>query len=396
MKKSLFSVRNMIKAVVFIALAAFLTFNLEPALSVIFQYPVIVAAVLAVLIGLMVFFRKTNTGNILRSGLLLLAGSLITALAMSFLLPALGINLQFRVEETLTGEEAGPADVILNSGRIAQAGSYVFYIEPRLPDSPTFSNAGNLIRRDTDWTDRIQVTDNPVRWFAASETQIYYIDDARSQLFRMGHDGSARTLISEDPVQSCAVSGDDAVFQSSAGIFHIASVGADPVPVTDNGGPLHPELIDGWIYYRPALNSLARIRPDGTGHEELVTGMDGFTLSDGLIYTINKTPIQPVGWEVEVKSRLLEDPAQTPVKTLSNVFYATLSGDHLYYQQGTGKGQVERGLYQLDLKTGEAIKINKISAWEIEEILGDWMYVLQYSNDRFRIKLDGSVAVPFE
>ena len=79
-----------------------------------------------------------------------------------------------------------------------------------------------------------------------------------------------------------------------------------------------------------------------------------------------------------------------------DVVTAQLDGGYLYYQLGKGEGRLEKGLYRVNLDGSGTERVNDITIWQLDHILGDWMYILQYSGERYRIKLDGSAAVLFE
>lgn len=95
---------------------------------------------------------------------------ILAVVAVIFVMSALGFNRDFKVKETLTAAEAGTVESgILNNGWIAETEQFVFYIDPDSGEMSPGAPKGKLIRRNRDWTGRMELTDKPVSYFMVSE-----------------------------------------------------------------------------------------------------------------------------------------------------------------------------------------------------------------------------------
>lgn len=128
--------------------------------------------------------------------------AILVVVAVMFILSALGITSDFKVKETLTMEEAGVLENgVLNNGWVAETQEYIFYIDPGAGEMSPGSPVGSLIRRNRDWSGRVELTDTPVSYLSVTEDWVYYSDRAdNSHLYRMKADGTEKSLVISETV----------------------------------------------------------------------------------------------------------------------------------------------------------------------------------------------------
>lgn len=323
--------------------------------------------------------------------------AILAVVAVMFVLSALGFNRDFKEKETLTAEEAGTIESgTLNNGWIAETEEFVFYIDPDSGEMSPGPPEGNLIRRNRDWTGRMELTANPISYFTVSEEWIYYSDASdNNQLYRMKVDGSEKSLIVPETVYSCTI-GEDAVYYTTLdGLFRSDLDGTAQTQLQSEGGT--PTAVGDWVYYADDKQSLSRIKPDGSMDQQLLSDYEDYYLTEDSIFYIMLTETED---ESLFKLTLLQmDDAgaeAAEILVVEDVVTAQLDGGYLYYQLGKGEGRLEKGLYRVSLDGSGTERVNDIMIWQLDHVLGDWMYILQYSGEHYRIKLDGSAAVLFE
>ena len=166
---------------------------------------------------------KTNlfSGNKLFKWGTIIGLAILIVVAVMFILSALGFNSDFKVKGSLTEEEAGTLENgVLNNGWIAETEQYVFYIDPDANEMSPGTPKGNLIRRNRDWTGRMELTDNLISYFMASEDWIYFTDVSdNAHLYRMKVDGSEKSLVIPETVYACTIAEDAIYYTTLAGLF---------------------------------------------------------------------------------------------------------------------------------------------------------------------------------
>lgn len=164
--------------------------------------------------------------------------AILAVVAVMFVLSAFGFNRDFKVKETLTAEEAGTIESgTLDNGWIAETEEFVFYIDPDSGEMSPGPPEGNLIRRNRDWTGRMELTANPISYFTVSEEWIYYSDASdNDHLYRMKVDGSEKSLVVPETVYSCTI-GEDAVYYTTLdGLFRSDLDGTAQTQLQSEGG----------------------------------------------------------------------------------------------------------------------------------------------------------------
>lgn len=342
---------------------------------------------------------KTNmfSGNKLFKWGTIIGLGILAVVAVMFILSALGIISDFKVKETLTAEEAGTLkDGVLNNGWITETEEFVLYIDPGVGEMYPGSPVGNLIRRNRDWTGRVELTDNPISYFMVSGEWIYYTDASdNDQLYRMKEDGSEKELVIAETVYACAISGDSVYYTTIEGLYRSELDGAKQMEIQSKGGT--PTVVGDWVYYADENRSLWRIKTDGSMDQQLLSDCEDYYLTEDSIYYIALSGTEDESLFTLMLHQMESADAKTSeIITIEAVVTAQLNGGYLYYQLGKGKGRLEKGLYRVNLDGSGTERVNDIMIWQLDHVLGDWMYILQYSGERYRIKLDGSAAVSFE
>lgn len=321
--------------------------------------------------------------------------AILSVVAVMFLLSALGFNQDFKVKETLAEEEAGTLENgQLNNGWIAETEAYVFYIDPgeMSPGTPE----GNLIRRNRDWTGRMELTENPISYFTVSEDWIYYTDASdKDQLYRMKDDGSEKSQVIAETVYAFTIADNAVYYTTLDGLFRSELDGTAQTQLQSKGGT--PTVVGDWVYYAEEKQPLSRIKTDGSEDQQLLSDYEDYCLTEDSIHYIGLTETEDESLFTLELYRMETDGAEaTEIMTIKDVVTAQLDGGYLYYQLGKDEGRLEKGLYRVNLDGSGTERVNDITIWQLDYVLGDWMYILQYSGERYRIKLDGSAAVVFE
>ncbi len=342
---------------------------------------------------------KTNifSGNKLFKWGTIIGLGILAVVAVMFILSAIGITSDVKVKETLTAEEAGTLkDGVLNNGWIAETEEFVFYIDPGAGEMYPGSPVGNLIRRDRDWTGRVELTDNPISYFILSGDWLYYTDASENdQLYRMKEDGSEKGLVIAETVYACAISGDSVYYTTLEGLYRSDLDGAGQMELQSKGGS--PTVVGDWVYYADDKQSLSRIKPDGSMDQQLLSDYEDYYLTEDSIYYITLTETEDESlFTLTLYQMETADAKASEIMSIEAVVTAQMDSGYLYYQLGKGNGRLEKGLYRVNLDGSGTERVNDIMIWHLNHVLGDWMYILQYSGERYRIKLDGSAAVLFE
>lgn len=383
-------IRNLL---IFLALTALFTFAGEDLLVLIFDNWIPAVIVLAGVVILAIIKGKTSLGKGLRTGAVLTVTALIASVGVMMLLSSLGIQREFRITDQFTAQEAGTTSTILNNGVKAETASHLFYLPPAT-GQPTMDQAMPLWRRDRDWTDPIQLTQTPVSWFMVNQNFVYYVSPRENyQLFRMDHDGKNPQSVIDQRVERFVLQGDILLYNTFEALYQSELDGTNRVKLSETGAWPTALRPDGWLYYQPTVHRLARVRAGGT-EEVLIPQLDGLTLADDAIYFFKLSPAaqnEAADLEIYRQAYTGGDAVQTTV--VENVHFAKYDAGKLYYQRGTDKGRIDRGIYRAGPDGSSPEKINKLSVWQFEDLLGDWVYFLQYSGKHYRVHLDGTVGV---
>ncbi|WKY44078.1 DUF5050 domain-containing protein [Eubacteriaceae bacterium ES2] len=387
MKKSDFPLKALVTAILFLGMTLLITFFFENLIDH-FRW---LLGLLILLVSLLVFFliRKQNAWKTIGLILILLIVSFILAIGLMLLLDALGINPDFAVKDQLTADQSGLPD-LLNNGVIAETEDYVFYLlsDPTTPEIGLAKNA--LIRRNRDWSNRIELTDQIVRAFAVDENFIYYVNSSDgAHLYRMTFDGSEKALLADDQVNSLTIANHALYYGASDGLYRLDLDSSNKTKLSAAGK--NPAVLGDWVYVTSG-NTLLRIMADGSASEELVTDVVERGFYDDTLY-FTRMEEEPDGLRFTLTLYQLRDSHETEIITIPNVGSARIDGDYLYYVLLKDGGLIEPGLYRIRLDGTGNERLNKVHIWQLNAVLGDWFYILQYNGHSYRIKLDGSVAV---
>lgn len=394
MKKEIFSKSNLIKLAGFICSFIIMAIFLETIMMK--AIPILLG--LLVVIGIIIIVKKKDSKKIIKTLLFTFISTFLLALALSLALPMLGINFDFKVKEKLTAEEVGtPRESILNDGWISETDKYIFYINPNSRELSPGVFQNKLIRRKLDWTERIELTDSLVSYFVVNEDWIYYVDASEgNRLYQMKHDGSDKSLIIDERVYACAVSDESIFYSTVGGLYKMNMDGTDKTKLQSKIG--HPIIMGDWVYYYDNNNqSLSRIKKDGTMDHLLISDFHDYYLGDEYLYFMKMAEQSDgYGFQLKIYQKKYDDTEAMEIKTIEDVIFAKFNDGYLYYQLLKDDDRLEKGLYRMNLDGSETVRVNKVMIWQLDSILGDWMYILQYSGHRYRIKLDGSVGLRFE
>ena len=393
MKRAAFNNKILSKLVVISVSLVFMTIFLEEVM--INWIPFITG--LAAAIGIIIILKKKDAPRIIKFMLATLAGTFAVALGLALFLPTLGIGMGFSVKDKLTEEQAGPPrETPINNGVISEAGEYIFYIEPETGDMPGDHLVGKLIRRDRDWTDRTELPATMVSYFMIHDDLIYYADALqRDYLYSMKLDGSEKSLVLQESIYACEIEGDTIYYSKLDGLFKTKIGSTESIKLQTKGG--YPVIKNDWIYYSDSQGILYRVDKDGTEDQKLIDNAEKYYIGEEQIYYINLTEYtEGYGYQLKLFSCNLDGADQKEIKTLERVGSAMFGEGYLYCQLLKPDGRIEKGIFRVGLDGSDPLRMNKAAIWSWDYILGDWAYALQYSGDRYRIKLDDNIAVRFE
>jgi hypothetical protein len=352
---------------------------------------------LAGAIVVIILVKKKEAGKIILFSLATLAGTMIIALGLAMFLPQFGLGMGFSVKDKLTPEQAGaPREEAINNGWISEAGDYIFYVKPESVTMQSDHPKDKLIRRNLDWTDKIELTENLVSYFIVNEDLIYFADASNdNHLYSMNFDGSEKALVIDKSIYACAVDKDTIYYSTLDGLFRMNLDGTNEIKLQSKGG--YPIIFDEWVYYSNSADTLSRVNKNGSDDRQLLSDIDGYFISEDSIHYFKLTEhIDKYGYQLRLYSSSLDGSQEKEIKTIDQVAQAMFSEGFLYCQMLKDDGRVEKGIFKVSLDDAETIRSSKAIMWQWDAILGDWAYALQYSGDRYRIKLDENVGVRFE
>lgn len=393
MKRAAFNNKMLVKLVVILVSLVFMTIFLEEVMINWIPFTVGLAGA----IGIIIVLKKKDAPGIIKFMLATLAGTFVIALALNLFLPTLGIGMGFSVKDKLTVEQAGPPrDKPINNGVISEAGEYIFYIEPESGVMPGDHLVGKLIRRDRDWTNRIELPTTMVSYFIIHDDLIYYADALqRDYLYSMKLDGSDKSLVLQESIYACEIEEDTIYYSKLDGMFKTKLGSTESIKLQSKGG--YPIILGDWIYYSDSQDVLYRVDKDGSNDQKLIEDQDGFYIGEDQIYYINLTEYtEGYGYQLKLFSCSLDGEGKKEIKTIEGVGSAMFGEGYLYCQLLKPDGRIEKGIFKVGLDGSDPLRMNKDVIWSWDYILGDWAYALQYSGDRYRIKLDDDIAVRFE
>ena len=392
MKKNFFSMKNILIIVVFIFLTILMTLFIE---EVLYHFIWTLIAISACIV-IIIIIKKKNALKYIGLFIFMFIGSALIGIALSLILPALGINFDFKVKETLSNEEAGTLEgEILNNGWVSETEDYIFYIYQNKDEVYNTIGNGVLVRRDRDWTNRTELTECLVDSFVVDESYVYYTDVSDgSHLYRMNYDGMDPMLIINEKIYSFTVSDDTVFYSSGDGIYKLDYLNNETTKLSTDGNGKNILVKDNWIYFSPTDDSLSRVKDDGTQEQQLQYDINDYCIADnGLYYTKMVENSDGYGYQLILYKQDFDNLKVSEITTLDSVITATFDSDYLYYEVYRKDGMAKKGLYRINLDGTGNERINKVAIWQLNVIQGDWMYVLQYSGFSYRIRLDGSVAV---
>jgi hypothetical protein len=219
MKRKIFPQKRAFLLAVFIILSIFMTLFVE---EVLYHFVWTLIA-LFVCIAIIIIVKKKESLKSIGILLLMFVGSVLIGIALSLILPALGINFDFRVQKTLTNEEAGTFEgKILNNGWVSETEDYIFYISQNKDEVYNAIGTGVLVRRDRDWTKRIEITKCLIDSFVVDSSYVFYTDVSDgSHLYRMNYDGTNPVRIIDEKVYSFTVADDIIYYSTVDGIYKL-------------------------------------------------------------------------------------------------------------------------------------------------------------------------------
>ena len=155
------------------------------------------------------------------------------------------------------------------------------------------SDSGAMYRIRTDGTQREKLVTGDCSYITVTEDWIYYIAyvsaDKTGHLMRLRTDLSgAKQTLNED-CKRMALDGDWIYYLdgANANLYKIQTDGRGRALVTDQDVCYALNVEDGWIYYQNGVDgdTLYRIRPDGTGREQvLAQDTEYLNVSGGWVY----------------------------------------------------------------------------------------------------------------
>lgn len=390
MKRKIISKKNILICAVFIFLTILMTLFIEEVLYH-FLWTLVVIFVCIVVI---MIIKKKDALKYIGTFIIMFIGSALIGIALSLILPALGINFDFKVKETLLNEEAGMFQgEILNNGWISETEDYIIYIYQNKDEIYNAIGTGILVRRDRDWTNRIELTECLVDSFVVGDSYIYYTDASHgNRLYRMNYDGTDPTLIIDEKIYSFTISEDTIFYSSEDGIYKLDYANYETTKLSSYGENI---IVKGnCVYFSSEQNSLSRVKVDGTQEQQLQNDINEYYITDNdLYYTKMTENSDGYGYQLTLYKQDFDTLQVSEITTLDRVITETFDSNYLYYEVYRKDGMVKKGLYRINLDGTGNERINKVPIWQLNAIQGDWMYVLQYSGFSYRIKLDGSVAV---
>lgn len=332
-----------------------------------------------------------------RFKIMVIVGILILALGVAFAMGVFGSGSDFKLKTQLSQEEAGvPGTNIINDGWISETQDHIYYIRPSADPLSTGSPTNILIRRNLDWTEPTELTTHNVSRFVVVKDKIFYADATRGNvIYQMNLDGSGQQQLTEESVTALYVSEDIVYASTSDTLLWISKDGAE-LGRMDLQGTL-ASVIGDWVYYMPIEGSISRVKKDGTMDQQLCTDAVGYHLTEDSLYYFQTEPYPDnFGYILTLYQRNYSDTDAVEVLTVEKVITAQFDGGYLYYQQFKGTGQSVSGLFRVNPDGTETEQVNEVMIWSLDNVFGDWMYILEYSGERYRVKLDGSVGVLFE
>lgn len=393
MKRAAFNNKILSKLIVISVSLVFMTIFLEEVM--INWIPFVLG--LAVAIGIIIVLKKKEAPKIIGFMLATIAGTFVIALGLALFLPTLGIGMGFSVKDKLTEEQAGsPRETPINNGVISEAGNYIFYIEPESGIMPGDHLVGKLIRRDRDWTSRTELTTTMVSCIMVHDDLIYYSDALKGNyLYSMKFDGSESSLVLQKSINACEIEDDTIYYSVLDGMFKTKLGSTESIKLQSKGG--YPVISGDWIYYSDSQGILYRVDKDGTEDQKLIDNAEKYYIGEDQIYYISLTEYnEGYGYQLKLFSCSLDGEGKKEIKTIEGVGSAMFGEGCLYCQLLKPDGRIEKGIFKVGLDGTDPERVNKAVIWSWDYILGDWAYALQYSGDRYRIKLDDNIAVRFE
>ena len=393
MKKAALSSKTLLKLIVVVISLVFMTIFLEEVM--INWIPFTLG--LAVAIGIIILLKKKSSPKIIGFMLATLVGTFAIALAMALFLPTLGLGMGFSVKDKLTEEQEGPPiEIPINNGVISESGDYIFYIEPESEIMPEDHLIGKLIRRDRDWTNRKELTTTMVSFFTIHDDTIYYSDALKNNnLYSINIDGSDETLVLQRSVYACEIEEDTIYYSTLDGMFKGMLGSEEGIKLQSRGG--YPVLKGDWVYYFDSQGILYRVSKNGSDDQKVLEAIDDFYVDEDQIYYISLTEYEEdYGYQLKLFSCDLDGTKEKEIKTLERVGSGLFGTDCLYCQMLKPDGRIEEGIYKVSFDGSDPVRMNKAKIWSWDYILGEWAYALQYSGDRYRIKLNDDIAVKFE
>lgn len=382
--------KSILIIVVFIFMTILMTLFIE---EVLYHFIWTLIAISACIV-IIIIIKKKNALKYIGIFIFMFIGSALVGIALSLIIPALGINFDFKVKETLSNEEAGTLEgEILNNGLVSETEDFIFYIYQNKDEVYNAIEPGVLVRRDRDWTNRTELTECLVDSFVVDESYVYYTDVSDGdRLYRMNYDGTHPTLIINEKIYSFTVSDDTVFYSSGNGIYKLDYLNNETTKLSTDGKNILVE--DNWVYFSPTDDSLSRVKDDGTQEQQLQYDInDYYILDNGLYYTKMEEISGGYGYQLTLYRQDVDTLEVSEITTLDRVITATFDSDYLYYEVYRKDGMVKKGVYRINLDGTGNERINKVAIWQLNVIQGDWMYVVQYSGFSYRIRLDGSVAV---
>lgn len=329
-----------------------------------------------------------------------LVGLLLIGLLAYLGISSLGIFKDFTVKDQLTSEEAGPSvQKDENLGIISESGGFVYYITDE-----------NLYKIKNDWSEKSMVSENKTGSIFVAGDWIYYSNsNDYGSLYKMKTDGSMQSKLSGDDIKSIHVSGDWIFYDTQksmedineakekykesfmekiepGAVYKIKIDGSEKTKLTDTDwrcGNL--KVFGDWILYE-CNGQLYKIKTDGSG-KTLISENGRIGFADGDWFYYGELSGKDVAEKFSFFRIKLNGSERENLSTIENVVNYCFSDGWFYY--GT---ESEKGLFRVRPAGSEKTKMNNIDIWVLDGVIGNWMYISDYSGPRFRIKTDGSVG----
>lgn len=279
---------------------------------------------------------------------------------------------------------------IVNLGRVAKQGDWVYYIyqDELLSNN---DNYGHIYRIRTDGSEREKINHDRSKFLNVLEDWIYYCNrDDGAAIYKVRTDGSERLKINNDASVYLNVF-DDWIYYSNldddGAIYRIRTDGSDRLKLNDVRS-LHLNVVNDYIYYLNLENQyIYKVSTDGSNLKRMNNERTmSMNVVDGWIYYVNRNDNHSI-------YKMSTDGNERKKLNDHRTDFINVSDGWIYYiNRMDGKS-----IYKLSTDGQENERIVDDSAKETLYVIDDWIYYINLSEYRkyYRIRTDGSERESF-